>query len=1000
MRACFTAWLLALSPLAAETPANAVPLRLISAPALSPDGESIVFEWIGDLWTAPSSGGEAKRIVKHPARDAYPRFTPDGKRIVFSSDRSGSLQLYSVPLSGGETMRHTWHTEGNELESLSPDGRRAIVRGVREAPHYLATRLLEIDLTSERRERRLFDASARSAAWSPDGAGVLFTRGGEQLYRKGYRGSRASQIWLYQPAEHRFEQVAGGAYETRSPLWLPDGTGFYDVSTEDGTANLWRRKFGSAPEQLTRFKDDGVISPDLSADGSTIIFRRGFQVFRMLPAKGGNPMPIDLWTREELADVSQDTRKITGTSSADFTASLDQAVFSAAGELWLTPGPEQPFIRLTETAAAEDEVRFSPDGKWLYFLRDDGLSANYHRARLRGGALTDVSQITRGNRSKGWLKPSPDGSKIAWIQGPGDVMTANADGSQPRVVFKCWDKPTFDWSPDGRWLAIAAEDRNSNRDILLASADASRKPINLTPHPAFDGSPRWSPDGKTLVFTSRRGQSGKDQLWKLNFGNSGPSATGEPTPLSTRGIEPTRVIWAADSKSFFFQSSRKTYRIGADGKGMRAITDQRGIPIRVTPQGELLWRVNRTPEILTPDGARRFPIRLTVTRPRPDLLTLGFRRVWRTLGERFHDPLMNGRDWDAMRLKYEDAARTARDSRQFDLVISHLRGELNASHLAFTASPWPEEKRKIPREEKTAHPGMIFDDLSADPAAPLRIARVISGSPVALLPEPPHPGDRVLRIAGEAVTNGTPLHRFFNGAENRPLPVVIAGKDGRERVIELRCISYPKARALLRMEKETTARQRVKNANPHTACLTVPDMSRTTIERLLAAIYQASLDADTLVLDLRDNAGGREADRLLASFTQPAHAFTVPRDGPEGYPVGRLPVPAWNKPFVVLCNEDTFSNGEIFCHAIKTLKLAPLVGTATAGGVISAVKHKIPETGELQIPFRGWFNASTGKSLDEEGAQPDHNIPLTPADEDAGRDPQLMKALEVLAGRK
>jgi tricorn protease len=977
-----------------------VPLRLISAPAVSPDGKSMAFEWDQDLWTASTDGGEAKRVVRNPARDAYPRFSPDGKRIVFSSDRSGSFQVFSVPATGGETLQHTWHTEGNELECLSPDGGRAIVRGIRERSGFRATRLMEIDLTADRRERRLFDATAHSAAWSPDGTRVLFCRGGEQLYRKGYRGSRASQIWLYQIKDRSFEcKVADGA-EARSPLWRPDGKSFYFVSNRTGTANLWLQEGGSTFKQMTSFRDDGVITPDLSADGSTFVFRRGLDVFRFKPGTDKEPVVLGLWTREALPAVSEQTRRITGTLSADFTKDLKQVVFAASGELWRIDGPGQAAARLTETAAAEEDVRFSPAGEWLYFLRDSGIDANYFRARFENGKLRDEQPVTRGARSKCRLAPSPDGSAIAWVEGTGDLFCAKADGSEPRLVFKCWDKPTFDWSPDGRWLALAAEDRESNRDIWLASADGGREPVDLTCHPAFDGSPKWSPDGRWLVFSSRRGASGKSQLWRI--GLKPDLSAGKPVMISTKGIEPTRVVWAADSKTIWFQSaaasSRKLYSIGVDGGGMRTVTAQRGIPIRMAGDGNFLWRVDRTPEILTSTGAVGFPIAAELTQPRGETLTLGFRRIWRTLGECFHDEKLNGRDWEAMRLKYESAAGAARDSRQFDRVVSQLFGELNASHLTFLRKPWPEEIRKPPSEDKTAHPGVVFrDDGAAD--GPLLISRVITGSPAAHLPEAPKAGDAFVRIAGEPVSSASPLHRFFNGADNRPLPVVLRDADGRERVIELRCISYRKARSLDRQEREATASKRVADKNPKAAYLAVPNMNRDTLEDLQVRIYQSSLKSEGLILDLRNNGGGREADRMLSLFCQPVHSVTVPRDGPAGYPIDRRPATAWNKPLVVLCNQNTFSNAEIFCHAVKQTNRAPLVGITTAGGVISASKTVIPDTGELQVPFRGWFHAGTGENLDMNGATPDFAVDLAPGDEDAMRDPQLDKALEVLGQR-
>jgi tricorn protease len=986
----------------AAVPADAVPIRLISAPTLSPDGTRMAFEWTGDLWTAPSDGGEAKRLTRDPGREVFPRFTPDGSRIVFSADRSGSLQVYSMPASGGETIRHTHHTEGCELECLSPDGKRAIVRGIRERSGYLATRLMEISLTDDRRELRLFDATAHSASWSPDGARVLFCRGGEHLYRKGFRGSRASQIWLYQIADRRFQRMSAGDSEARSPLWLPDGKGFYFTDNRSGTANLWLQKDSAEARQLTSFDDDGVITPDLSADGSTLVFRVGLGVYRFRPETDPAPVALELWTRESLPDISTWTIQIDGTVSADFTTDLKQVVFSAGGDLWRIDQAGGPASRLTETPAAEEEVRISPDGSWLYFLRDDGLEANYSRARFQNGNLLDESPVTRGGRSKSSLKPSPDGSRIAWIEGTGDLFTAAADGTNPRLVFKCWDKPTFDWSPDGKWLAIAAHDPQSNRDIWLAPADASGQAVNLTRHPAFEGSPKWSPDGRFLVFTSRRDPSGESRLNRIDFGKQRPALDLKDVAvetIDTRGIEPVRVIWSADSKSLLFQSARestkKLYEIGVDGKGLRDVAEQRGVPIRITPEGNLLWRVDRTPEILTTSGAVRFPISMTVKRPRDEVLALGFRRIWRILGERFYDPAMNGRDWQAMRLKYESAARTARDSRQFDRVISFLRGELNASHLAFHHKTWPEESRKMPAEEKTAHPGLVFhDDGPAD--GPLRIARVIPGSPVALLDSPPEPGDIVARIAGVPVSARTPLHKFLNGAEKRPLPVVLRSSNGRERVIELRCISYQKARTLDRQDRENLARMQVTHSRPDATYLIVPNMNRNTLDQLAIKIYQASLGSKGLILDFRNNGGGREADRMLNLFCQPAHSYTIPRDGPRGYPVDRRPAPAWNGPLVVLCNQNTYSNAEIFCHAVKFNNRAPLVGTATAGGVISAVNATIPDVGELQVPFRGWHHAGTGRNLDLNGAPPDHPVDLTPADEDAGRDPQLAKAIEVL----
>jgi tricorn protease len=597
----------------ADCPEDAVPLHLVSAPALSPDGKSMVFEWIDDLWTAPSHGGEARRVFRHPARDFRPRFSPDGKRIVFASDRSGSSQVFSIALTGGEAVRHTHHTEGNELECLSPDGTRALVSGIRERSGYQAKRLLVVDLTSSHRERRLFDATAASAAWSPDGSRVLFCRGGESAERKAYRGSNASQIWLYHIKTRAFQCKVAGEAEARSPMWLPDGSGFYFVSNQSGTANLWLQKDAAAPLAVTTHEGEGVIAPDLSADGSTLVFCRGFEVLRFRPGIDREPVPLELWTREALPDVTSETRQVTGARSADFTNDLKQLVFAAAGDLWWIEAAGKTPVRLTETPAAEDELRFSSNGEWLYFLRDDGLAANYFRARLEHGTLRDETPVTRGMRSKRRFKPSPDGWQIAWVEGTGDVFTAMADGTNPRCVYRCWDPPTFDWSPDGRWLALAAEDRDSNRDIRLAATDGRREAVDLTRSRGFKGSPQWSPDGRWLVFTAQRDGAGGSRLWRVDFGKGGlpPDLSDEAVHqlgdhaemVSTGDIEPIRVVWAADSKSLWFQnripSSEALHSVELNGSGPRTLAEQRGVPLRVASNGALLWRVAHTPEFLT-----------------------------------------------------------------------------------------------------------------------------------------------------------------------------------------------------------------------------------------------------------------------------------------------------------------------------------------------------------------------------------------------------------------
>ena len=985
---------------AAETP-----MLLLYGPALSPDGSSFAFEWDDDIWLASSESGEAHPIIQSPGRDMFPRISPDGSRIVFTSDLSGSPQIHSAPIHGGETIQHTFHTEGCQLECLSPDGSRAIIRGLRDRSGYKPWRLMEIDLTRPTRESLLFDASAYSPAWSPDSSHILFCRGGELPYRRGFHGSRASRIWSFEKSTRTFTLEVPGNFEARSPLWLPDGSGFYFVSNETGTANLWLKKSGESLRQLTFYQNDDILTPDLSHDGSTIIFRHGFELVRIHTASPEKTHTIRPFTRHPLADRSSESIPITGCHHADVSPDLTQVVFSEAGELWLIPQPGQKPIRLTDTPSAAEFPRFSPDGQWLYFLDDDGLTHNICRARFDGDKLSQIRPLVIGTASKSALTPSPCGKSIAWIEARGDLRVAEADGSHPRTVLPGWNKPTFSWSPDGRWLVVAAQDANANRDIHLVSAHADRPAVNLTRHPAFDGSPHWSPDGRRMVFTSKRSPSGEAQLWCIDFGAAGIGEN--PTPeslhqradaarlLSTRGIEPRRVLWSHQPHILYFQSrtssNTQLYQIDVSDGKMKSISETAGIPVRITPNGTLLWRARRTPQLFHQGKITSFPIKTTLSRSRPDFLRLGFRRIWRLLGERFHDPSMNGRDWNAIRHTYEPLAAASRTSREFDHIIGRLMGELNASHLVFQRKPWPGESSPQKPKAQTLHPGIRFNPPSGIPNSPLTIH-----APDTLQPtNAPQEGENVLRIAGHPVDDSTPLQPFFLGSPGMKVPIVLRAHDGTERTLTLHCDSYAQARKRDAREKLKLAATRA-SAHPGIAYIHLSDMSRDSLLQLQLFLHRAQSDHRALILDLRDNGGGREANRMLAMFLQPIPFITRPRNGPDGYPHDRLPTAPWPHPVAVLCNENSYSNSEIFCHAFLAARRGPLVGSPTAGGVISAVMSDIPGLGKLQIPFRTWLHPQSLTSLDLNGTHPTHPVPLTPADEEKNLDPQLLKAISLL----
>ena len=492
-------------------------IRFLGTVAVSPDGKTMVFSWRDDLWSASVAGGNARRLTFHPGRESDPVFSPDGKQLAFTSNRTGSEQVYVMPAAGGSPRRLTTDTNGSSAVGWYPGDRGLLIAATQDHFWRRAERLFFKKMELAAKPVLLFDDYARDAELSPDGRHVAFTREGTSWWRKQYRGSQASQIWTYDTAGRTFKKLTDGDHEERWPMWTPDGKALIYVSQSDGTNNLYRRDLETGNvEQLTRYVDDGVLFPTMARDGSVIVFRWMFDHYRFDPNTRAAPERIDLRYAGDPLQEPVMRENLTRASAAAFSDDGREVVFAAGGDLWVMDTELREPVRLTNTPEEERDPVFAPDYSAILYVSDAGGRCDVWRAVRKNKRKAwwentefESKPVTSDEAVESGLRFVP-GGRVAFIRGRGDLVTMKSDGTDQKTVIASWNAPSYSFSPCGFWVAYALSDGDFNRDIWIRRADGSDKPFNVSRHPDNETNPVWSPDGKILAFVGERNHDERD----------------------------------------------------------------------------------------------------------------------------------------------------------------------------------------------------------------------------------------------------------------------------------------------------------------------------------------------------------------------------------------------------------------------------------------------------------------------------------------------------------
>ncbi|MCR9292774.1 MAG: S41 family peptidase [bacterium] len=1069
--------------LAAENTARRI--WLPETPSLSPDGETLLFSWAGEIWAASIEGGNAQRLTYHAARDSQPLFSPDGQTIAFVSDRSGSPQVHLMQADGSQLRQITFHSAGYMLCDWFPDGRSILAIGSRDHYHRDANRLIRISTEERASEKILADATAEDAKVSPDGKRILLTREGERWWRKGYQGERSTQIWLLDLESGDFTELLHEGVECMWPNWLSNGRGFYFTKGKLHGFELWKYRFAKKSGQpgkqnkVTGFDDDSIVYPSVARREQTIVFRHLFDLYRLSPGQHENPVKIELFVDEDVELPSAEMkREISRASAVAFSDDGLDIALIAGGDLWVMDTKLREPKRVTSSAGFEQDPVFSKDGSEIWFTTSTAGQVDVWKATRKDpdkfwwqNHEFDLEQVTHDSHVESKLRFTPDGERLLFQQGRGDLVVMKLDGGEKQKLVRGFSEVDYDISADGSWIAYAQQDENFNSEIWLARLDGSGVPVNVSRHPDNDTDPRFSPDGKLLAFTGRRVDREVDiyyvylreadddltsrqrrieeaiELMKSKRGKKPAADADDAESKGKEAAEQGQQESEADAK----KEPEQQLEIDLDNihervrsipisdsyeRGLLFSPDGTKLAFSATVNGKSGWYTVQFPDEFEPkllttstgsqavwseaakgvlylqDGKpskldengklESYGFMVAQTLDRSQWLKAGFEQAWLTMREVWYDESFANHNWDAIRRKYEKAAAEMVDTRGLADVIELMLGELNGSHLGFSPSQSSSGASVEGWRDETAHLGVRFEAEYQGPG--LLVRDVIKDGPADQETSRLQAGDVILAIDGVAVDPDMDLTLVLNGRLDRDINLSVRrraeGKEDGDEVelaISLRPISYSRARSLLYENWLEHNRKLVSESSQgKLGYLHIRAMDLGSFHEFERQLYNVGYGRQGLVIDVRDNGGGSTTDLLLTALTQPRHAITVPRGGGQGYPQDRAVFASWFKPIIVLCNQNSYSNAEIFSHAIKTLGRGKVVGVQTAGGVVSTGSASINDVGRIRVPFRGWFLLEDGQDMERNGCLPDVVLWPEPGELPAGIDRQLEKAVELL----
>jgi len=1041
----------------------------------------LVFAYGGYLWSVAREGGDARQLTTG-GHEGAPMFSPDGKWIAFTGQYDGNVDVFVIPAEGGEPKRLTWHPGADDAVGWTPDGKKVLFHSDRES-YADFDRLYTVPVEGGPAEV-LPMWRAEAASFSPDAARIAYVPNLIwQTSWKRYRGGQTTPIYIVRLSDLALEKVPRENKNSndRNPVWFGDTV--YFLSDRNGPVTLFA--YDTKTKTVKQVIDNkGLDFKSLSAGPDALAYEQFGGIYLLSPSSGKSTK-LDIRIAGDLPATRPHYEKAGDKiQNAAISPAGARAVFEARGEIFTVPAEKGDIRNLTRTPAiAERDPAWSPDGKFVAFFSDESGEYALHIADQSGSG--SVKKINLGDPPSFFYSPlwSPDSKKIAYTDKRLNLWYLDvAKGTPVKVATERYDDPTSSmtesWSPDSKWLTYSKLLENHLRAVFVYSLDTGKESqitdgISDARYPVFDKG------GKSLIFAAST-DVGLSLGWLdlssfqhpvLRHVYAAVLKKGDPSPVEPqsdeekvteekkeaaggdKGKEADQAKAAEKGKEGEKKEEKKEEAvkvvIDLDGIGQRIVSlpikaaryegletgkagtlflseivdvPRFGEPAPVTvskfdfttrktepfisgingfavaANGEKAlyrqgpgWFIAATAAAPKPgEGALKLDQMEAYVDPRAEWNQM-YHEVWRIERDFLYDPNHHGLNLNAAEKKYAVYLKGLGGRADLNYLFDEMLGEITIGHMFIAGGDVPKPKQ--------VKGGLLGADYKIENGR-YRFARVYNGenwnpelrAPLTQPGVDVKTGDYLLEVEGRDVRPPAEVYSFFENTAGKQIKIRVGpnadGKDSREVTV----VPLPSESALRNRAWEEDNRRKVSElSGGKLAYVHVPD---TAVGGWLNfnRFYFAQVGKQGAVVDERYNHGGEVADYIIDMLKRPLRNCAISREGEKFC----SPLAQIYGPKTMIINEMSGSGGDALPWMFKQDKVGPLVGTRTWGGLVGIYGYPpLLDGGFVTAPRVAIYGLHGEWEVENHGIAPDIEVENDPASVAAGHDRQLEKAVEV-----